>query len=106
LPVLRVYGSGSANVAPIRDIQPARYRNRTATVIAGRGQDLIRPNGLGRVDGFDQDEGGGESKEGTEVPGGLLAPQCDAAEAFELSDGLFDAGLPALSDIPHLTHCL
>ena len=28
---------------------------------------------LGRVDGFDQDEGGGESEEGREVPLGLFA---------------------------------
>ena len=43
------------------------------------------------MDGFDQDEGSGESDERAEVCGGLFAAQSDAFEAFELSDGLFDA---------------
>jgi len=44
------------------------------------------------VDGFDQDEGGSESDEGAETCGGFFAAQDDALEAFELADGLFDAG--------------
>ena len=48
---------------------------------------------LGGVDGFDQDERAGEGNEGSEVLGGLLAAQGDAFEAFELADGLFDAGI-------------
>ena len=47
---------------------------------------------LGPVDGFDQDEGGGECDEGTEVSGRLFAAQGDALEAFELADSLFGAG--------------
>ena len=46
------------------------------------------------MDGFDQDEGGGESDERAEVCGGFLATQGDAFEAFELPDGLFDACPP------------
>ena len=46
------------------------------------------------MDGFDQDEGGSESDEGAEVCGGFFASQRDALEAFELADGLFDAGPP------------
>ena len=44
------------------------------------------------MDGFDQDEGGGKGDERAEVYGGLFAERDDALEAFELSDGLFDAG--------------
>lgn len=47
---------------------------------------------LGGVDGFDQDEGRRECDEGSEVSFGFLAAQCDALEAFELSDGLLDPG--------------
>ena len=38
----------------------------------------------------------GESDEGAEVGGGLFTAQSDAFEAFELSDGLFDAGPPPI----------
>ena len=44
------------------------------------------------MDGFDQDKGGRESDEGTEVGGGLFAAQGDALEASELADGVFGAG--------------
>ena len=54
--------------------------------IAYRSQDL------GPVDRFDQDEGSGEGNERAEVCGGFFAAQGDAFEAFELADGLFDAG--------------
>lgn len=52
---------------------------------------------LGRVDGFDQDEGGGDCDDGPEVSGGFLATQGDAFEAFELSHHLFDAGPPPVA---------
>ena len=48
---------------------------------------------LGPVDGFDQDEGGGEGDERAEVGGGFFAAQGDAFEAFELPDGLFDGSV-------------
>ena len=54
--------------------------------------EYLERNRLGPVDGFDQDEGGGEGDEGAEVCGRLFAAQSDAFEAFELPDGLFDAG--------------
>ena len=46
----------------------------------------------GGVDGFDQDERGGEGDKGAEVSFGFFAAQGDAFEAFELSDHLLDAG--------------
>ena len=49
---------------------------------------------LGRVDGFDQDEGTGEIDEGSEVLRGLLAAQSDAFEALEFADALLDPGSP------------
>lgn len=47
---------------------------------------------LGRVDGFDDHEAGGEGDEEAKVPGRFFAAQGDALEAFELADGLLDAG--------------
>ncbi|MCY3753004.1 MAG: hypothetical protein OXG99_02815 [Alphaproteobacteria bacterium] len=44
------------------------------------------------MDGFDQDECRGEGNERAEVHGCLFTAQGDAFEAFELADGLFDAG--------------
>jgi hypothetical protein len=44
------------------------------------------------VDGFDQDEAGGEGDEGQEVGFRLLASQGDASETLELADRLLDAG--------------
>jgi len=43
------------------------------------------------VDGFDQDEGGGDCDDGAEVSGGLFSAQGDAFKAFELPHHLFDA---------------
>ena len=48
--------------------------------------------GLGRVDGFDEDECGCDFDESSEISCGLFTTQGDAFEAFELSDGLLDAG--------------
>lgn len=47
--------------------------------------------GLGRVDGFDQDEAEGERDEGTVIARSLLATKGDALEALEFADGLLDA---------------
>jgi len=47
---------------------------------------------LGRVDEFDQTEACGETYDWSEVRDCLFATQCDAFEAFEPSDALFDAG--------------
>jgi hypothetical protein len=43
------------------------------------------------VDGFDQDESGGEGDEGGKVSLCLFASEGDALEALELTDGLLDA---------------
>jgi len=48
-------------------------------------------DGLGRVDGFDEDKAADEGDECGVVFGGLLAAQGDPLEAFELADGLLDA---------------
>jgi hypothetical protein len=53
---------------------------------------------LGRVDGFDQDEGAGERDEGSEVLRGLLAAQGDAFEALDLADTLLDTGAPLVKN--------
>lgn len=50
-----------------------------------------RPADLGRVDGFDEDEGERERDEGAVVLGGFLAAQSDAFEALELTHGPLDA---------------
>ena len=47
---------------------------------------------LGDVDGFDQDEGAGESDKGGVVLLGFLTAHCDAFESLELSDELLNAG--------------
>jgi hypothetical protein len=46
---------------------------------------------LGRVDEFDQAKAGGEGDDRSEVSFGLFAAECDALEALEPSDALFDA---------------
>ena len=46
---------------------------------------------LGGVDGFDPDKGERERDEGAIVLCRLLAPECNALEAFELADRLLDA---------------
>ena len=45
------------------------------------------------MDGFDQDEACCECDNGCEISLRLLASWGDAFEAFELADGLFDAGI-------------
>src|SRR4051812_36459079 len=52
--------------------------------------------GLGRVDGFDDDEAESECDEGSEVLGRFLAAERNALEALELADELFDAGAGAV----------
>jgi hypothetical protein len=54
---------------------------------------------LGRLDGFDRDERCCESDEGAEVGRGLLAPQGDTLEAFQLADHLLDAGAAPVEDL-------
>ena len=49
-------------------------------------------DGLGRVDGFENDQAECECDERPEVPVGLLAAERDALEALELSHELLDAG--------------
>jgi hypothetical protein len=46
---------------------------------------------LGRVDGFDQDEGCGKGDEGSEIPFRFFTTQSDPLETFQFPDGLFDA---------------
>jgi hypothetical protein len=46
---------------------------------------------LGRVDEFDQAEGGGEGDDRPEVSFGLFASQGDALEALQPPEALFDA---------------
>ena len=53
-------------------------------------------NSLGCVDGFDENEGEAESDEGAVVLGGFLAAEGNPLEAFELADGLLDAGAAAV----------
>jgi len=48
--------------------------------------------GLGRVDGFDDDEAQSECDEGSEVPVRFLATERNALEALELADHVLDAG--------------
>ena len=88
-----------ARIAPDRKRRPRIHdlRHTFATRVleqCGAGQDVIarRAVALGPVDGFDQDEGSGKCDERAEVCGGLFAAQGDAFEAFELADGLLDAG--------------
>jgi hypothetical protein len=47
---------------------------------------------LGRVDGFCPDKGASEGDKSGEVLRGFLAAQRDPLEAFELADGLLNAG--------------
>jgi hypothetical protein len=47
---------------------------------------------VGRVDGFDPREAGGERNEGEEVSHGLFAAQGDAFEPLDLSNSLLDPG--------------
>jgi hypothetical protein len=60
--------------------------------------DYLRSFFLGGVDGFDQDERGGEGDKGAEVSFGFLAAQGDAFEAFEFSDPP-DAGTEQLGSV-------
>ncbi len=60
---------------------------RQASAVATTREPIL----LGGVDGFDQDEAGGERDDGGEVPLCFLAAQGDALEALELADGLLDA---------------
>ena len=46
-------------------------------------------DGLGRVDGFDQDEAESERDERAVILRRLLASKCDTLEPFELADRLF-----------------
>jgi len=50
------------------------------------------------VDGFDEDEGASEGNQGSVVPGGLFAAECDAFEALELADRLLDPGSAFVED--------
>jgi hypothetical protein len=52
--------------------------------------------GLGRVDGFDDDEAQSECDEGCEVLVRFLATERKALEALELADEVFDAGAGAI----------
>ena len=52
--------------------------------------------GLGRVDGFDDDEAKSECDEGSEVLVRFLAAERNGLEALELADKLFDAGAGAI----------
>src|SRR3954470_22015755 len=56
----------------------------------------IRPHGLGRVDGFDDDEAQSECDEGPEVLVRFLAAERNSLEALELADELLDAGAGAI----------
>src|SRR5215210_3397838 len=51
---------------------------------------------LGRVDGFDDDEGESECDEGSEVLVRFLAAERNSLEALELADEVFDAGAGAI----------
>src|SRR3954465_13984515 len=52
----------------------------------------IRPPGLGRVDGFEDDEAKSECDEGCKVLVRFLATERNALEALELADEVFDTG--------------
>jgi hypothetical protein len=49
------------------------------------------PTGLGRVDGFDQDEGESKRDERAVILRRFLASKRDTLEALELADRLFDS---------------
>ncbi len=51
---------------------------------------LNKIGGLGRVDGFDQDEAESKRDERAVILRRLLASKCDTLEALELADRLFD----------------
>ena len=68
----------AASVAPIE-----RAKLKTA---------LTNTIGLGRVDGFDQDEAESKGDERAVILGRLLAAKRNTFEALELADRLFDAG--------------
>src|SRR4051812_27528351 len=57
---------------------------------------LTTGQGLGRVDGFDDDEAQSECDEGSEVLVRFLAAERNALEALELADEVFDAGAGAI----------
>ena len=54
---------------------------------------------LGRVDGFEQDEGRGDGDDGPEVSCSLLASLRHAFEAFQLSHHLLDAGAAPIESL-------
>lgn len=54
---------------------------------------------LGPVDGFDYDEPGGESDEGSEVGCGFLAAEGDPLEALQLADRLLNAGAASVKEL-------
>src|SRR3954467_2679933 len=72
---------------PRRSRQPSWRRTGSAS---------RRGGGLGRVDGFDDDEAQSECDEGSEVLGRFLAAERNALEALELADEVFDAGAGAI----------
>src|SRR3954463_1524577 len=74
-----------SHVAPF--IPPAKRGGNKRTVNV---REVV--NGLGRVDGFENDQAECECDERPEVPVGLLAAERDALETLELSHELLDAG--------------
>src|SRR5437868_6158481 len=77
-------------VAPTKSLTEIPFIHTTGTIWV-----VFR---LGRVDGFDQDEGARKRDEGCEVLCGLLAAQGDALEALDLADALLGAGASFVED--------
>ena len=70
-------------------IRAAQGATKTIPILAIT--DDVVGTGLGRVDGFDQDEAESERDERAVILRRLLASKCDTLEAFELADSLFNA---------------
>jgi hypothetical protein len=51
------------------------------------------------VDGFDKDQATGETDESRVAGVGFVAAHCDAFEAFQLADGLLDAGSELVEEL-------
>src|SRR3954453_7824166 len=77
-----------------------RRSNACSCALLGRCRVLVRRafcvRGLGRVDGFDDDEAKRECDEGSEVPVRFLATERNALGALELAGEVFDAGAGAI----------
>jgi len=77
--------------AILYEVRECRAYDRSIPLAFRHAAGQIRDEGLGRVDGFDQDEAESKRDERAVILRRLLASKCDTLEAFELADSLFNA---------------